>query len=798
MSGERISDAAVLAAFSPATDNNIVTVGIGTVMKSNPLLKLRSLGQSIWLDWFRRGMLTSGELKNILDEDGISGVTLNSLVFERVVAGSHDYDEIPGALALRGKTAEDIYWILAIHDAQQACDLLRPIYDRTNGQDGLVSLDILPRPVHDTSGILVEAREMWADVDRPNLMVRVPGTSEALPAIQQLLSEGINVHITRLFSLSRYQKVAEAYLAGLEMRLRKGQPLAGVVSVAGFLVSQVDVFIDYLLEKIIRQGGPQSEIARSIQGRVAVAIAKNAYRAYRQIYHSDRFRRLSDHSATPQRLLWASMSTKSPGRGDVMYVDSLIGPETITTLSGETLHAYRDHGSPAVRLPDDLEGAEEILCHLSELGIDLDEVVQQLRDESIDRFFNSFDRLAMALQLRPVNELEKTINRQVLALGRYHSAVRQRINALEQAHFGTRLWRKDSSLWKVNRRGHKSVRDRLGWLHLVENMEPHLPRLAEFVDEVAAAGFRHVVYLGTNANSLVPMVFKHILASRSDGLRLTVLDTNDPANMGDFESSVSLARTLFIVASKSGTDPNPLAFAENSYSRLTAISGGRAGRHFVAISDFGTPLTRLAETRDFRRVFVNFRDVDERYAALSYFDLVPAALMGLDVNDLLARAMRMQDACASCVPLSANPAVVLGAVLGELALQGRNKVTFLLPKSLVVLGSWLKRLFEVESSDESVPLIPVVDDHLHSPMDYGGDRLFVYIHLRKHTEADLEQAVSMLRDSGQPVVTIEIYRPMDLGQEFLRWQMAAATAGAILGVTALAEPSHGLATAKPI
>jgi transaldolase/glucose-6-phosphate isomerase len=505
---------------------------------------------------------------------------------------------------------------------------------------------------------------MWAEVDRPNFMVRFPATFEALPAIPQLLSEGINVHVTRLFSLPRYQMVAEAYLAGLEMRLQRGQPLAGVVSVAGFLVSQTDVFMDRLLEEIIRRGGTRAETARSIQGKVAIANAKVAYRAYQQIIISRRFRRLSDHGAAAQRLLWDSMSTKSPGRSDVMYVDSLISPETIITLSAEVLHAYRDHGSPAVRLREDIGEAEETLRRLSELGIDLDEVVQQLRDESIDRFFDSFDRFAMALQEGHVGELEKTINRQTLALDRYDSAVRQRIHALEQMHFGTRLSRKDPSLWKADSSCQKRVHNRLGWLHLAENMEPHLSCLTMFKAEVAAADFRHVVYLGTTANSLVPMVFEQVLASWGDGLPLTVLDTSDPVNMDDFEPSIPLAKTLFVVASKFGTDPKPLAFAENFYSRLAAKSGIGAGRHFVAISDSGTPLARLAETRHFRWVFVNFRDVDERYAALSYFSLVPAALMGLDVNDLLARALRMQDACASCVPLSENPAVVLGAVLG--------------------------------------------------------------------------------------------------------------------------------------
>ncbi len=380
---------------------------------------------------------------------------------------------------------------------------------------------------------------MWADVDRPNLMVRLPATFEALPAIQELVGEGINVHVTKLFSLSRYQKVADAYLAGLELRLQRGRPLAGVVSVAGFLVSQIDVFVDSLLEKIIQRGGRRRKLPARCRARSHSRLRRTRTQAYRQIFSSDRFRRLSAEGAAPQRLLWAGMSAKSPGRGDASYVDALIGPETIATLSAEVLHAYRDHGLPAVRLREDLGEAKETLRGLFELGIDLDEVMQQLRDENLDRFFASFDRLAMALQVRHVAELEKTINRQTLALGRCDAAVRQRINALEQARFAARLRRKDPSLWKMHSAKQSRRCNTLGWLHLAENMVPHLPRLAEFAAEVAAAGFRHVVYLGTKANSLVPTVFAHVLASRGDGLPLTVLDTSDPVSLGNFDPAAS-------------------------------------------------------------------------------------------------------------------------------------------------------------------------------------------------------------------------------------------------------------------
>ncbi|MBN2580524.1 MAG: transaldolase [Pirellulales bacterium] len=367
-------------------------------MKKNPLLQLTSLGQSVWLDFIQRGMFASDELQRLIEEDGISGVTSNPAIFQKAIAGSRDYEDDIRRLARQGKNAEEIYWTLAIADIQQAADLFRPTYDRTAGRDGFVSLEVSPHLAHDTDGTVAEARKLWTAVDRPNILIKVPGTAEGLPSIERLLTDGINVNITLLFGLPRYRQVAEIYCAALEARASRGQPLNHVASVASFFLSRFDVLLDPLLEKIVQEGGPKAETARSLKGKVALAQAKTAHPIYQDIFGGTSFRKLASQGAFTQRLLWASTSTKNPEYNDVMYVEPLIGPDTINTLPLETVTAYRDHGNPAPRLEEGLEAAREQLARLAELGISMDQVTEQLEAEGVQKFIKPFDALLGTLE----------------------------------------------------------------------------------------------------------------------------------------------------------------------------------------------------------------------------------------------------------------------------------------------------------------------------------------------------------------------------------------------------------------
>ena len=375
-------------------------------MKMNPLLKLESLGQSIWLDSISRPMLTSGELKRLIEEDGLSGVTSNPAIFEKAIAETNDYDGNIRALAREGKGVDEIYQHLVINDIRLAADHLRPLYDRLDGGDGFVSLEVSPHLAHDAKRTVDEAHMLWKSVDRPNIFIKIPATVEGLAAIRELIGDGMNINVTLIFGLARYREVARAYLSGLEDRIINGRPIDRVASVASFFLSRIDTMIDPILEKKAEAGGRIGLTAASLLGEVAVASAKVAYNIFKEVFRSASFSHLAQRGGRVQRLLWASTSTKNPAYNDVKYVEPLIGPETINTVPMETLRAYRDHGKPAVSLGKGLSKAERILKSLPELGINLDQVTQSLEDEGVEKFVKPFDILMARLSEKRAAFLE--------------------------------------------------------------------------------------------------------------------------------------------------------------------------------------------------------------------------------------------------------------------------------------------------------------------------------------------------------------------------------------------------------
>lgn len=369
-------------------------------MVQNPLLQLYDFGQSVWLDLIQRSMIVSGELARMIEQDGVRGETTNPAIFERAIRGSTDYDEDIRAMAREGKSTVEIYEALVVKDVRMAADVFRPLYDQEEGLDGFVSLEASPYLAHDAAGTIAEARRLWDMVDRPNLMVKVPGTAEGLTAITELISDGINVNVTLLFGIPRYRQVAEAYIAGLEARDQRGGPLNGVASVASFFISRIDTLVDALLDDIMDMSCAQAQAARELRGQVSIASAKLAYQAYGVVFKSKRFRRLLDHGADPQRLLWASTSTKNPAYSDVKYVEDLIGHSTVTTLPLETLEAYRHHGKPAARLEEGQDEAQRVMEQLKDLGVNIDAVTQQLEDEGVAKFITPFDQLLAAIDAK--------------------------------------------------------------------------------------------------------------------------------------------------------------------------------------------------------------------------------------------------------------------------------------------------------------------------------------------------------------------------------------------------------------
>jgi len=358
-------------------------------MATSNVKKIHEFDQSIWLDFIDRKIMDSGDLQKLIDEDGVRGVTSNPAIFEKAISSSSDYDQDIKELAQQGKSNEDIFYGLAISDIQRAADMFKPVYEEeVRGADGYISLEVSPHLARDTEGTIKQARELWKAVGRDNVMIKIPGTAEGLAAIRTCISEGINVNVTLLFGLERYEAVTDAYVSGLEDRAAKGEPVDGIASVASFFLSRIDVLVDPQLDE---------KGLGDLKGEVAIALARKAYEIYLRVFGSDRFKKLEEKGATPQRVLWASTSSKNPAFSDVKYIEALIGPKTVNTVPMETLEAYRDHGQPADRLAAGIPEATEVLEKATQAGIDLEAVSQQLEDEGIEKFNKPYDKLLAAI-----------------------------------------------------------------------------------------------------------------------------------------------------------------------------------------------------------------------------------------------------------------------------------------------------------------------------------------------------------------------------------------------------------------
>ena len=741
------------------------------------------LGQSIWYDNIRRGMIMSGELQKLIDL-GVTGLTANPTIFEKAIAGSTDYDDALLEMARAGKSAGEIYEDLVINDIQSAADLLRPIYDRTDGVDGYASLEVSPHLASDTDGTVAEAQRFFAMLDRPNVLIKVPATPEGVAAIRRLISQGINVNVTLIFSLEVYQQVREAYISGLEELARNGGDLSKVASVASFFVSRVDTAVDHELEELIRQG---NEDLQDLLGKAAIANAKLAYREFQNTFGAPRFAELKVKGARVQRPLWASTGTKNPTYSDVLYAESLIGPDTVNTMPDATLMAFLDHGRVSGTITKGVLAAERTLQLLEQAGINMEQVAAKLLADGVKAFADSFDKFMVNIEEKKARLLAEEHQHPGVSLGDYLDEVESVVTDLQQRDVTGRVWRKDHTVWKADP---TEIADRLGWLTVSDLMDEQLPALQDFAEEVKNAGFRHVVLLGMGGSSLGPEVLRQTFGSAPGHPRLIVLDSTLPAWVQQVTDDIDPARTLFLVSSKSGTTIEPNTFYAH-FRRLVekAVGQDQAGQHFVAVTDPGTALEKLAREAGFRRAFLNPPDIGGRYSVLSYFGLVPAVLTGLDIGKLLDRAECMVQGCNFCVPAHNNPGAWLGTIMGALARRGRDKLTLVTSPSIGSFGLWVEQLLAESTGKEGTGIIPVAGEPLLAPTDYGQDRLFVYLRVTEDDNATNDAAIERLAAAGHPVVRLELKDRYDLGAEFFRWEFATAVAGSILGINPFDQPN---------
>jgi transaldolase / glucose-6-phosphate isomerase len=760
-------------------------------MPQNPLRELNKLGQSVWQDYIRRGELLSGEFKRLIDEDAVSGVTSNPSIFEKAITSSKDYDEGIRKYVGEGLQGAQLFERLAVEDIQRACDLLRETYDRTQGGDGYVSIEVSPKLARDMKASLDEARRLWSSVNRPNLLVKIPGTKEGLPAIQQALAEGININITLLFSVERYVEVAEAYITALEERGKEGKPVDRVASVASFFVSRIDTLVDKLLQgKLVKEIDPAKRAKiEGLLGKTAIANAKNAYQEFKRLFSGSRFQALAAKGARPQRVLWASTSTKNPKFRDVLYVETLIGPQTVNTMPPATVVAFRDHGIAKLTLESELDVSRKELAALSQVGIDLAAVTQQLEDEGIVLFDEAYDKLLGGLKEKRDRMVAGSIDQSSASLGKLQAAVDAGLAKLDEENFAKRLATRDASLWKDDPGHQKIIKNALGWLTIADAMLEHAGNLEEFVRGVRKEGYKHAVVLGMGGSSLCPDVCRETFGAREGYPALEVLDTTVPAGIIQLEKSLDLENTLFLVSSKSGGTTETLSFYKYFRERLDKLKGARAGENFVAITDPGTSLEKLAREQKFRRIFPGTPDIGGRFSALSNFGMVPAALAGIDIRALLERAERMVHATSLVGSAKENPALVLGAILGEAAKVGRDKATFFLSPGIRTFGDWVEQLIAESTGKEGKGILPVVREVIGGPEVYGNDRLFVQFQLASEADDKVEPKLEALKAAGHPVVSFTLHDKTDLGQEFFRWEVATACAGSLLGINAFDQPN---------
>ncbi len=749
------------------------------VRAASPLQQLIEHGQSYWLDNLSRAMIRDGELERRVAREGLRGVTSNPSIFDKAISKGEEYDEQIRDLVEQERSISEIYDALTVADVRDACDVLRRVYDESDGDDGFVSLEVSPYLAHDAEASLAEARRLFAAVDRPNLFIKIPGTPAAVPAIEEALFLGINVNITLLFSIESYEAVARAYVRALERRVAAGKPLAAVASVASFFLSRIDVLVDELLGHRIRaevRSAPHPEL---LLGKAAVANAKLAYQSFRRIFAGDRWTALQSKGARVQRVLWASTSTKDPLYGDVRYVEPLIGADTVNTMPAATIAAFADHGVVADTLEEGIEESRRVVDDLRSVGIDLERVTWQLLNEGVQKFIDPYDDLMSTLAEKRHRFVDMNGTPQHLAAGAVESGVESALESLATRRFGARLFARDPRLWTSRPEEVEATRSGLAWL-AIEGSGDTAKEIRAFAREVRRGDLRHVVLLGTGGSGLCAKACHRIFVSAGDGPDLAALDGADPSAVRAVERGRDLATTLFVVAGGSAT-AETLRLYRHFWNRLEEAGIAAPEEHFVAVSAPGTRLADEARKRRFRRCFETAQDGTGPYSALFPCGLVPMALVGIDIEALLCAARRMRIGCGPEVPAAANPALHLGALLAMAARAGRDKVTFVFSEALAPFARWLDPLLAASASRSGPGLLPVDGEPLDRPRVYGEDRVFVSLRLEEEPDQRSANALAALEEAGHPVVRIELADRLGIGGEIFRWQLAAATAAAILG-----------------
>jgi transaldolase/glucose-6-phosphate isomerase len=741
---------------------------------TNPIIRNQLLGQSTWYDNISRGLIASGDLKRLID-NGITGITSNPTIFEKAISGSDDYDLAIIDSIDKGDSSQQTFEMIGISDIQHAADSLRPIYDLTEGNDGYASFELPPSIAHDKETTVREGIRLFSALDRPNVMIKVPATPEGIQAFRVLTSHGINVNMTLIFSLVAYSEVMLSYLDGLESLDANGQDLSKVGSVASFFISRVDTAIDSLIAQRADRDNPS---IRNLLGTAAIANAQSAYAKFQRVFSSSRFVRLKQKGARPQKPLWASTSTKNPSYSDTLYIDNLIGPDTVNTMPEVAIHAVLNHGVSASTIVGSGPSARRNLQRLAKNGIDMETIASQLLKEGVDAFATSYNTVLRTIEEKASSLGSQPYQTKVFPHNNIQSILATQLE-IEKSSVIPRIWQHDHTLWNKKP---DEISDRLGWLRLPETIRPSMGMVNSLAQNIKSSGSLHVVLMGMGGTGLSPKVYTEILPTAEGHPALIHLDSTVPETVQKVTDTIDPNRTTFIVASKSGGTVEIHAFYKHFRAIADAALGrSEAGRRFIAITDAGSPLEEEARSEGFGTVLLNPPDVGGRFSALSLFGLAPAAIAGVDVNKVLDSAERMKALCEN-PNVNSNPGAQLGAVIASLCTSGVDKLTLLTSPKLRPFAMWVEQMIAESLGKNGTGIIPIENEPMVPTETYNTDRVFAYIRLIKDNNYQLDMYIAELSQKGFPSIRVDVHDITDIGMEIYRWEFATAVAGQIMGV----------------
>lgn len=755
------------------------------------LTELHQSGQSTWLNYLRNNFIRSGELADKI-QLGIQGVTANAEVYERAIAGSSDYDEAIRREVAEGTPARLIHQALMVDDIQRAADVLHPVFEASNRYDGFVSFELDPAVFSEVTTAVAEIRHVMHLIDRNNVMVEVPATTIGIDTIRALTVDGISVNVTHLFSVADFEKVAQSWLDGISEYISNHSVWhAAPTAVASFSLSSLDSAVADELAKLGRL---------DLTGKTAIALAKVLYERNRALFSTPEWAKLAAKGARPLRPKWTRVTPRDFSFPEDYYVNNLVGPDTVITFSPVSLNTFLRQGTIEKSLADGLESAQAHLTELAATGIDLDMISARLKQKYLTASDQRFQSLVGAV-MRKRDQLDVEWRPMSADFGDEKPAIENALQDLCRQKIVCRIWSHDYTVWKSKP---TEITNRMGWLHIMDTMADKVDRLTAFTNQILDEGYTHALLLGMGGSSLAPELFQRTLGHPSrpanmpfSYLDMVIVDTTDADAVRAAEAAVDLTKTLVIVSTKSGGTVETLSAFKYFYNRLADTVGvDRTGEHFIGITDPGSKIVDMAARYKFRDLFINDPNIGGRYSALSYFGLVPAALVGVDVAGLLERAsiMASNATACHCDAITGNMAAQLGTAMGALANAGRDKLTFFISEPLISFGDWVEQLIAESLGKEGKGILPVVNEPLAPVESYAADRAFV--HLRLEGDRKYDDLLSRLSQAGHPLITFHLQDLYDLGGQFFVWEMATAIAGHFLAINPFDQPNVEAAKVK--